>query len=559
MNPKPRLNLLNRFLPYKFSSSTNFFINFTVLPAVLLTLLTIWSLNPGAWKSSEIHHFYIELIAVILGSTLSFYYILHARVLKDEFSLFLGIGFLVCSLIDLLHVMVSYALVENMDFLRYFIPQTWFAGRIFLSAMLLIAVTRFSSSFEAEAEEEEEKPKQAGDNNNIDQDTYKSVKKERSKPLIFMFVLGVFASSVALSSLFLVFPAAVLDDYSLHRPYEIPPLVLFSITLFFFYKKRLYLKKDVVYKGLAAYLVVDIFAQIIMSFSANPFDTAHNVSHVLKDVGYFVNIIALAVSSIRYSTRLKEINDLIKLQYEQLKESEKMKADFINIAAHELRTPVQPILILSELFDLKSKDSHLNEIDTVKKDMEVINRNAKKLQKITNDILDITKIESHSLRIEKTEFDLYRVIVNAIRDCMIEIEKRKQNTVILCKCDFNRKPANEDESIVIEADKNRINQVLSNLLNNAIKFTDNGSISVTIEKGKEEVVVNVIDEGPGIRSTMFPKLFTKFTTDSASGTGLGLYISKSIIEAHGGRIWAQNNNDGRGATFSFSLPLKLHY
>lgn len=173
-----------------------------------------------------------------------------------------------------------------------------------------------------------------------------------------MVVLGTFASSVALISLFLAFPAAALDDYSLHRPYEIYPLVLFSLTLlfffFFFYKKSLYLKKDVDYKGLSTYLIVDIFAQIIMSFSANPFDSAHNVSHVLKDTGYFVNIVAFAVSSICYSNRLKESNDLIKFQYAQLKESENTETELINIAAHEFGTYVQPILILSELFDLNS-------------------------------------------------------------------------------------------------------------------------------------------------------------------------------------------------------------
>lgn len=190
--------------------------------------------------------------------------------------------------------------------------------------------------------------------------------------------------------------------------------------------------------------------------------------------------------------------------------------------------------------------------------MKVINRNAKKLQKITNDILDITKIESRSLRIEKKEVDLYEVISNAIRDCMIETEKQKQNTVILCKCGFNRKLTRKDESIVIEADKHRLNQVLSNLLNNAIKFTDNGSISVTIEKGEKEVVVNVFDEGPGIKSTTFPKLFTKFTVDSARGTGLGLCISKSITEVHGGSILAKSNKGGKGSSFSFSLAPKFH-
>jgi signal transduction histidine kinase len=552
IKPQYALDRIGKLLLHKSPLSTNFFINFTVLPSIILAVLTIWSLDPSVWKSSEVHHFYIELIAVILGSILSFYYILHARILKDEFSLFLGIGFLVSSLIDLLHVVVSFTLVENMDFLRNFIPQTWFAGRIFLSAMLLIAVTRFSSSFEIQEEEKEVKRTVA---TGPDQHSRGNGKKKRNVLLLFMVVLGVFASSVALSSLFLAFPAAVLDDYSLHRPYEIPPLVLFLLALFFFYKKRLYLKKDVVYKGLVIYLVVDTFAQIVMSFSANPFDTAHNMAHVLKDIGYFANIVALAVSSIRHTIRLRESNELIKSQYLKLKESEKMKTEFINIAAHELRTPIQPILILSELFDHSPHDNSLIEVDEVKKDMEVINRNARKLQKITSDILDITKIEGHALKIEKKDFDLCEIISSTIHDCTVEIEQRGLDIVILCKCDYSGKPNGKEDGFVIEVDKNRISQVLSNLLKNAMKFTDNGAISVTVEKREKEVIVNVIDEGIGIQSTMFPRLFTKFATDSASGTGLGLYISKSIVEAHGGRIWAENNKDGKGATFSFSLPL----
>ncbi len=118
------------------------------------------------------------------------------------------------------------------------------------------------------------------------------------------------------------------------------------MALIFFYKKRLYLKKDVLYKGILDYLLLDIFSQIITSYSTQSFDTAHNLAHVLKDVGYFVNIIALAISGIRYTINLKERNELIQNQYEKIKESEKIKDEFINIAAHELRTPIQPILAL---------------------------------------------------------------------------------------------------------------------------------------------------------------------------------------------------------------------
>ena len=118
--------------------------------------------------------------------------------------------------------------------------------------------------------------------------------------------------------------------------------------------------------------------------------------------------------------------------------------------------------------------------------------------------------------------------------------------------------------LMVEADRDRIDQAVSNLLNNAIKFTSKkgGTISVIAEKrngskidNQGEVVVNVVDTGEGIHHEMIPRLFTKFASESNSGTGLGLYISKSIVESHGGRIWAENNPDGKGATFSFSLPI----
>ena len=127
--------------------SNKIFIKYTLIPAIPLFLFTVTAVDPYLWIGSEIHHFYIELFAVIFSGVIAFYYILHARNLNDKFSLFIGIGFSVSALIDLLHVAVSYSLMENSDFLKYFIPQTWFAGRIFLSSMLLVAIAKYSSVF----------------------------------------------------------------------------------------------------------------------------------------------------------------------------------------------------------------------------------------------------------------------------------------------------------------------------------------------------------------------------------------------------------------------------
>ena len=535
-------------------------IKLVVFPCLLLTLFLAISLDPTLWVSSEIHHFYIELIAVILGSALSFYYILRYRVLRDRFSLFVGIGFFISVSIDLFHVIVSFALIENILFIKYFIPQTWFAGRFFLGAMLLIAILKYSSVSPRE-EIEQLSDVRAPSYTREEENEQKAITEKKDGMIFYISILGIIAIVTAVSSLFLVYPASVIDDYSVHRPYEIPPLILFCLVLFFFYKKKLYQKKDVVYKGLALYLVIDIFTQVVMAFSAMSFDTAHNMAHVLKDVGYFVNIIALIMSSMQYSAYLKKANSLIKENLKKLQENEKLKDDFINIAAHELRTPIQPILGLSDLIN-RSLQNDTSEIDKseLKSDMKVIYRNAKKLQKLTNDILDVSRIDSHILNLNASQFDFVELIKNTIQDFTTSSEKKEENVFI--DFDYHDETKSKevlDQSIFVEGDKARISQVLLNLLNNARKFTEEGKITVTVsmKKNTKEVIVSVSDKGKGINPEVLGHLFQKFISRSDSGTGLGLYISKNIVEAHGGKIWASNNQNGIGSTFSFSIPVEL--
>jgi two-component system, OmpR family, sensor histidine kinase VicK len=235
--------------------------------------------------------------------------------------------------------------------------------------------------------------------------------------------------------------------------------------------------------------------------------------------------------------------------YEGLKEVDKLKDEFINIAAHELRTPIQPILGLSSILRSQAKDSKQQEL------LDVIVRNAKRLQRLSEDILDVTKIESQNLILKKEVFNLNDIVSNAISDIIKQIIARenKQSSI---KIEYTNSKENwkEDAAIVVEADKGRISQVISNLLDNAVKFTNEGTIRVAAEKKDNEVVISIKDTGTGIDPKILPRLFTKFATTSNAGTGLGLFISKSIIEAHRGRIWAENNTDGKGATFYFSLP-----
>jgi two-component system, OmpR family, sensor histidine kinase VicK len=232
--------------------------------------------------------------------------------------------------------------------------------------------------------------------------------------------------------------------------------------------------------------------------------------------------------------------------YEELKVHDRMQKEFINVAAHELRTPIQPILGLSEV--LLSKKGNIEEFGEL---LGVISRNAKRLERLTEDILDVTKIEGGSLALSKQHIRLYDVVFNIVEDYRKEAKNNMKNIKLLCNHD--------DGDIFVEADKERLTQIICNLLSNAIKFTNlGGKVSVNIKrhsKPRQQVIISVTDTGEGIIPEFFPRLFTKFATTSILGTGLGLYISKNIVEAHGGRIWGENNPDGKGATFSFSLPL----
>jgi signal transduction histidine kinase len=240
-----------------------------------------------------------------------------------------------------------------------------------------------------------------------------------------------------------------------------------------------------------------------------------------------------------------------------------MQREFINIAAHELRTPAQSVLGYTELVREDALDRQGNIGESIEA-IEAIYRNAKRLQRLTNDILDVSRIESQTLNLDKEAISIDDLLFRVVEDykCHFRNDNRNINDK-KSALQLSYTIQNSNSELIVEADRDRISQVVSNLINNAIKFTSKkgGTISVAAEKrngsknDNQEVVVNIVDTGEGIHHEIIPRLFTKFASKSNSGTGLGLYISKSIIESHGGRIWAENNSDGNGATFSFSLPI----
>jgi two-component system, OmpR family, sensor histidine kinase VicK len=274
----------------------------------------------------------------------------------------------------------------------------------------------------------------------------------------------------------------------------------------------------------------------------------------------FSEAIGLVVYSNRRITvdSYKSIFELLWKEHEsveEVKRAYRMQKEFINIASHEMKTPTQAILGYTGL--LRQHPEKRDEM------IQGISRNALRLQRLTNDILDVTRIESQTLNLNKEQFNLKYLITSIVEDYRRQIQENKSNVRLL----YDIKRHKKNASLIIEADRGRITQVLSNLLNNAIKFASEkkergqvvfvSTVADFDSKNNDcgEIIVSIKDSGEGIHPDIFPRLFTRFATKSFTGTGLGLYISKNIVEAHGGRMWAENNHNGEGATFRFSLPL----
>jgi two-component system sensor histidine kinase VicK len=278
-------------------------------------------------------------------------------------------------------------------------------------------------------------------------------------------------------------------------------------------------------------------------------DDARDNSYDASGLAAYSNskYIALSYASIFESLWIQaELYKQLKEANEQLKQHDKMQKEFINLAAHELRTPIQPILGLTEIVSSKIKNN------TEQRELlDAVTRNAKRLQRLVDDIIDVTKIESQSLKLNKEELNLNHVITNIINDYNNLIVSGNHKV----KLYFNP----FKETLLIKADKERISEVMSNLLSNAIKFTKEDAIFISIEKREDDnndyALVTVKDTGGGIDPEILPNMFSKFITKSFEGLGLGLYISKHIVKAHGGKIEGKNNDNGIGAEFGFTLPL----
>jgi signal transduction histidine kinase len=301
--------------------------------------------------------------------------------------------------------------------------------------------------------------------------------------------------------------------------------------------------------------------QILTLYMSIPYNVAANVASLVDAQRNYSVVVIGAISAAaiivsyfilssnkRLERTVAERTQDLREANEHLKEHDRLQSEFINVAAHELRTPVQSLLGSAEMLEDQMLAGE-QIIRMSKLEVERILRNAKRLAKLTYDILQVSRIESNSLKLQKEQINLQEKIELVVEDVKPFVDQGKQLQIV-----FEPKV---NEPVIVEADRTKLFEVLSNLLRNAIKFTSKGTVKIVLEKSDSEAIVTVQDTGKGIDPEIMPKMFERFTSKSDSGTGLGLFISKSIVEAHGGTISGENNPNGIGAKFRFTLPLYI--
>lgn len=323
-----------------------------------------------------------------------------------------------------------------------------------------------------------------------------------------------------------------------------------------------------------AYQPITLDGEFLWSlYISTPHSLASNVGYLINQQKNFSTIVIIVVGSMAFgiaflilswnkrlegavqsrtvqlkktNESLTESNSLLASANKQLEIHDNMQKEFINVAAHELRTPIMPILGEAELIE---NDISENEFASVSKEqISSIIRNAKRLDRLAADILDVTNIEGKSLKLNKSTFDIDEILSELVTEYSRHIENDQSKSK---KVKILYEPIHQK----IFADRYRITQVISNIINNAIKFTEQGSISIEGTMGNSELTIKITDTGKGIDKEIVNRLFDKFVSRSEQGTGLGLFISKNIMESHGGKITGFNNENGTGATFVFTLPL----
>ena len=454
---------------------------------------------------------------------------------NDKFTLFIGLGFHAGGMIDLLHALFAIINLGQPTFEAYFIPQTWVAGRIVMGLVIMIALVKFA------------KPS-----------ILEKTKERLSSRLVTIYTLLLAGLALGITGLSLLtsFPFVTID-FIIKRPYEMISAVFFLVALIFFYKYRIFRINDNLYKGLAICIVIDIFVNVIISYSNFVFDTEFNVAHVLKTISFFVLIMALSSSIIQHYKVKVLLNKDLETRTAQLasanvelKHIDKQKEEFASMVTHELKTPLSPIMIYCELL----KDKSLGELS--KEQIVYVNeiyRNTERLDRLIGDILDAQKLSMDTMSFNKQKIATAMLLDKIIKDFSITTDSKQIEFV----------NSNSSKSTIF-ADEDRITQVMENLIRNSVDFVPekNGRIEVGARDEDSKVIFYVKDNGVGIPKDKQENLFKKFYQVDTShrrehgGSGLGLVICKGIVAGLGGKIWFESE-EGKGTSFYFSLPKKL--
>jgi two-component system, OmpR family, sensor histidine kinase VicK len=334
----------------------------------------------------------------------------------------------------------------------------------------------------------------------------------------------------------------------------------------------------------AKIIVVDKQDSLVMEIKDGIADSLHTTIG-LSTLSNSKSTVASYSAIFENLSKQNQLYKQLKEAYQTVENTNAVQQEFINMAAHELRTPIMPILGYAELLLEEERD------DKKKQALMGIIHNSQRLQKLASNILDVARMDSNTFQLYKEPLNLNYVISNIAKDYLKRQEQQKARDItrLISNVNGNNNRDNDSyskknetkllfesrikEDIFVEADEERLMQVMYNLLDNAFKFTDShgDTVRITLEKQGQQLgdrilqeqyhqqephaIIRIKDTGTGIDTEILPRLFSKFATKSQRGTGLGLYISKNIVEAHGGKLYAENNTNDKGATFTIILPL----
>lgn len=489
-------------------------------------------LRGNTWTGSGQLHTLMEALATALAMIVGIIALLRFYTRKNNTFLFIGTGFLGTAFLDGYHAIVT------STYFRPFmpsgneslIPWSWVASREFLSIFMLLSYLAWVR---------ESKLGQRG---------------EISERTVYIFSI-MFTVTCFLFFALVPLPRAYYPEYVFHRPEEFLPAIFFGLALVGYLRKGLW-RVNVFEHWLVLSLIVGFVSQaVFMSFSGALFDFEFDAAHTLKKVSYICVLTGLLFNMFEIYSRAEEAN--------------RAKSDFLNIMSHELRTPLTVILGYTPILAnpgklpstkrlmamLESKEgSHadiqegvLAVLGDISKYVEKMGKSGDHLLSLINDMLDLSKIEAG-----KMEIELKSISVDSIVGSVVEqFDKAASDKHLIIKQKTN--------GGTVFADEIRLKQILINLVGNAIKFTDSGSIILSTSHRGSVVEFQIKDTGCGISSTEFESVFDRFKqsdesdTRKAGGTGLGLAITKRLVEMHGGSISVFSEID-LGSTFRFTIP-----